>query len=145
MTHRRLPLLLCGCGDRHAGYRRRSVLRRVSAPFHRIAVTRPCSSLIAGASATVLDTQPLHQYPSSSSDRRASSPKFAATACSAYKLSPRPVALANCEANAPTCIPNPSLASSNFAFAPIQSKNTVNRPSPWPVCSGKTLSNSNLV
>ena len=88
MTHRRLPLLLCGCGDRHAGYRRRSVLRRVSAPFHRIAVTRPCSSLIAGASATVLDTQPLHQYPSSSSDRRALSLDSSATDVEPYKLKP---------------------------------------------------------
>jgi len=88
VTHRRLPLLLCGCGDRHAGYRRRSVLRRVSAPFHRIAVTRPCSSLIAGASATVLDTPPLPQYPSSSSDRRALSLDSSATDVEPYKLKP---------------------------------------------------------
>jgi hypothetical protein len=38
-----------------------SALCRVALPFHRIATTYPRSPLIAGAVATALDTQPLHQ------------------------------------------------------------------------------------
>jgi hypothetical protein len=46
--------------------------------------------LIAGAIATALDTKPLRQFSSSSSNRRASPLKFPATAVDPYKLKPPP-------------------------------------------------------
>jgi hypothetical protein len=57
-----------------AAHRRRAiaVVHHVSQPRHRIAVTSSSSSLIAGAIATTLDTQPLHQWTPSFYDRRAS-------------------------------------------------------------------------
>ena len=47
--------------DSFAGDSRRPTLRRVSAPFHRIAATYPRSPWLAGVIATALDTQPLRQ------------------------------------------------------------------------------------
>jgi hypothetical protein len=112
---------------------RRSVLRRVSAPFHRIAATYPRSSWLAGVTATALNTYSRAPVNSYSSGRRASSPKFAATARGLYKLTAPSAPSCNQAASAPTCTPNPPPASSNSRFPLIRVSATVKPTSPRPV------------
>jgi hypothetical protein len=118
--------------DKHAGDRRLLVLRRVSKHLHRIAVTCFSSPLIAGEIAIVTghqSTAPVaHCFPG----RRASSPKFTATARGLYKLTAPSAPSSNQAASAPTCTSTPPPESSNFGFSPNPFRTPLGLASPRP-------------
>ena len=101
-----------------AGDSRLPALRRVAQPLHCIAVNPCASSWLVGVTATVDATNSRAPVPSSTSGRRASSPKSPATARGLHKLTMSPAPPCTQAATAPTCIPNPPLASTNFEFPP---------------------------
>jgi hypothetical protein len=76
--------------DKFTDESRLPALCHVPEYLHRIVVSLSDSPLIAGMTATVEATNPLRQYSSSSSDRRASTLKFPATVVDPYKLKPPP-------------------------------------------------------
>jgi hypothetical protein len=78
--------------DKPAGDRRLPAVRRVALTFHRTATTYSNSPSITGTTATPLDTYSPRPGFFLTSGRRVARPKFAATAHSAYKLSPPLVA-----------------------------------------------------
>jgi hypothetical protein len=90
VTHRRTPPALRLEQINSPVNRRLPALCHVPECFHHVTVNRCDSPWLAGVIATALDTKPLRQYSSSSSDRGASPMKFPATAVKPYKLKPPP-------------------------------------------------------
>jgi hypothetical protein len=74
--------------DKPAGDRRLPAVSRMALTFHRAATTYSNSPSITGTTATPLDTYSPRPGSFLTSGRRVARPKFAATAHSAYKLSP---------------------------------------------------------
>jgi hypothetical protein len=121
--------------DKHVGDCRLSALRRVSKHLHRIAMTCFSSPLIAGEIATVTGHQSTAPIAPCFPGRRASSPKFTATARGLYKLTAPLAPSSNQAASAPTCTSTPPKESSNFGFSPNRSRTPLGLASPRPACS----------
>jgi hypothetical protein len=117
--------------DKLTGDRRLPAVRRVAQPFHRVAVTPHCCLINAGEVATAWDANSRAPVIFSTSDHRASSPKFAATARGLYKLTAPSAPPCTQAATAPTCTPKPPPENSNLGFPPKQLKNAANLSSPW--------------
>jgi hypothetical protein len=109
-----------------------AVDHRMSLSIYRVTVTPYHRRVVADELATTVDTHSRAPVNSYSSDRRASSLKFATTARGLYKLTTPPAPPCTQAAAAPTCIPNPPPESANFGFPPNPLKNTVTATSPWP-------------
>jgi hypothetical protein len=120
--------------DKHGGDHRLLALRRVSKRLHRIAVTCFSSPLIAGEIATVTGHQSTAPVAPCFPGRRASSPKFTATARWLYKLTTPSAPSSNQVASAPTCTSTPPPESSNFGFSLNRSRTPLGSASPRPTC-----------
>jgi hypothetical protein len=128
VTHRGCPFCFAAGAISSPVNRRLPVVCHVLEPLHRIAVNPCASSWIVGVTATVDAIDSCARVPFLSSGRRASSPKFAATARGLYKLTAPSAPSCNQAASAPTCTPNPPPASSNSGFPPIRVSATRNQP-----------------